>query len=167
MPRSPSRWTIVPVLLAAGETDRAVDAYLAAARRSQDPALLGRAASVAAASGRGKDARELVERWVEMSPDEPSAHARRAVLAFEAREVEVAVEALARIHALSGAANAAGLLVDGDPAARAQRVMAAHAAAFPDDRIAWYALATAAWRASDLGTAMRVSSSSASSHCGS
>lgn len=140
-------------LLAAGRTDAAVDAYLAAADRSQDPALLGRAASVAAAAGRGKDARALVERWVERSPDEPSAHARRAVLAFEARELEVAVASLARIRALSGAANAAGLLVDGDPAARAQRVLAAHAAAFPEDRFAWFALATAAWRAADLGTA--------------
>jgi tetratricopeptide (TPR) repeat protein len=140
-------------LLAAGRTDEAVDAYLAAARRSQDPALLGRAAAVAVASGRGEEARELVDRWVEMSPDEASAHARRAVLAFEARDIEVAVASLARVRALSGPANAAGLLVDGDPAARAQRVMAAHAAAFPDDRVAWFALATAAWRSSDLKTA--------------
>lgn len=140
-------------LLAAGDTDAAVDAYLTAARTSRDPALLGRAASVAAAAGRGKDARALVERWVVQSPDEPSAHARRAVLAFEAREIEVAVAALARIHALSGPANAAGLLVDGSPAARAQRVLAAHAAAFPDDRLAQFALATAAWRAADLVTA--------------
>jgi len=140
-------------LLAAGRTDAAVDAYLAAAHGSQDPALLGRAASVAAAAGRGTEARALVDRWVERSPDEPAAHARRALLAFEARELEVVIAELARIRELSGAAGAAGLLVDGEPANRAQRVLVAHAAAFPDDRMAQYALATAAWRASDLTTA--------------
>jgi len=140
-------------LLAAGRTDAAVDAYLAAARRSEDPRLLGRAAAVAAAADRGREARALVDRWVVLAPDDASAHARHAVLAFEARELEVVSAALARIRELADPAAAAGLLVEGEPAARAQRVLAAHAAAFPDDKAAHYAHATAAWRSADLATA--------------
>lgn len=140
-------------LLAAGRTDAAVDAYLAAASRSQDPRLLGRAAAVAAAADRGDEARALVERWVVLAPDDASAHARRAVLAFEARELDIVIASLARLHALTDPAGAAGLLMEGRPAARAQHVLAAHAAAFPDDKTAHYGHATAAWRSADIATA--------------
>jgi tetratricopeptide (TPR) repeat protein len=140
-------------LLAAGEADAAVDAYLAAARGSDDPALLGRAATVAAAVERGAEARALVERWAELAPDDARAQARLAMLRFDARELDGAVAALARVRALSGAEAAAGLLLGGAPAVRAKRVLAMHLAAFPDDAAAAFALATAAWRGADLTVA--------------
>lgn len=140
-------------LLAAGETDAAVDAYLTAARDSDDPALLGRAATVAAAVERGADARVLVERWAALAPDDPRAQARLAVLRFEAREQDAAVAALARVRELSGPEAAAGLLVSGTPSVRAKRVLAVHANAFPEDAAAWFALASAAWRGADLTVA--------------
>ncbi len=145
-------------LLAAGESDAAVDAYLAAARGSDDPALLGRAATVAAAVDRGAEARDLVERWAELAPDDPRAQARLAVLLFEARELDATVAALARVRALSGAEAAAGLLVTGTPSVRARRVLMAHSAAFPDDHAAAFALASAAWRSADLTTAAAAAS---------
>ncbi len=140
-------------LLAAGDSDAAVDAYLAAAHGSDDPALLGRAATVAAAVDRGAEARDLVERWAALAPDDPRAQARLALLRFEARELDAAVTALARVRLLSGAEAAAGLLVTGTPSVRAKRVLVAHSAAFPDDPAAAFALASAAWRSADLTTA--------------
>jgi len=141
--------------LAAGDSAGAVDDYLIAARGSHDPELLGRAAAVAATVGRGAEARPLVDRWVEVAPVDARARARRAVLAFEARELELAIADLAVVRAGSGALASAGLLLDQEPAARAQRVLAAHAAAFPDEPMIQFALASVAWRAADLATAER------------
>jgi predicted Zn-dependent protease len=141
--------------LAAGETAAAVDDYLRAAQGSDDPELLGRAAAVAAAAGRGAEARSLVDRWVERAPDDPRARARRATLAFEARELELAVADLAVVQARAGALASGGLLIDAAPAARAQRVLASHAERFPEEPLLQYALASTAWRASDLATAAR------------
>lgn len=135
--------------LSEGDLSGAVDQYLRAATRSDDRELFTRAVAVAEAAGRGADARPLVERWIARHPDDAPAHAFRARLAFAANDLDATQASLAEVARRIGPAEAAGLLRDARPLARLKRVLIAHAAAFPDDRAAAFALADAAFDLED------------------
>jgi len=70
--------------LARSDLDAATRHYLAAARTSRDPAVAAQAVRLALAAKQWDRAREAIDRWQQLAPDEPGLHQARATLALAA-----------------------------------------------------------------------------------
>ncbi len=84
-----------------GNIDLAVSQYAAAARLTQDPRVIERAARIAVYARNDKAALEMAELWVKLEPDNVDAHQVAAAMYIRSGKVKPAKMHLERVIALS------------------------------------------------------------------
>ncbi len=147
-----------------GELDLALDYYLSAARRSDDPRIAERATRIAVYARNGNRAMEAAERWVALAPDNIEAHQVLATLHIRDGDVEKAGAALETVVTLSGDDPDVGLELVTSLLGREQNhrvaleVITGLLQRYPDRAVAHYARGMLAERVDDKVLALEAAS---------
>lgn len=144
-----------------GRLEESLDFYLEAAAKSDDPAIAERAARIALFARDYPKARQAVQRWVDLAPQNMDAHRTLAVLYLREGLLEQAVEQLESVLSLAEGQSeqafvlVARLLSREQDSEAALKVMAMLAERHPDDRHAAIAHANLALQADQLDSALQ------------
>lgn len=133
-----------------GNLDKSLDFYLEAAANSQDPAVAERAARIALFARNYPKARQAVQRWVELAPENLDAHRTLAVLYLREGMLEESAQQLESVLSLAQPQNEQAFVMiarllarehDTEAALKVMGMLAEHHPQDPDAAFAYANLA--------------------------